>query len=60
MSANVQMVCDALDECGRTVVFVFLVAGGITLIVCTGALFLGLAIRYTVRRLVQRFAERRI
>jgi len=59
MSANAQMVCDTLDEAGRTVVFVFLVAGGVVAAVVTAALFLGYAIRRTVRLLIRRHAEGR-
>lgn len=60
MNPNLQMLGDAIDECGRTLVFLFLVLSGITVVVTTLALFLGLAIRRTVRTLVRRFAERRI
>jgi len=55
--ALVQMLCDAIDDLGCTVLWSFLVAGGMVLIGLTTALFIGLAIRRTIRYLWRRMAE---
>ena len=58
--ATVMMACDAIDEGGRLVLFAVLLAFVLVVGGLTGALFLGLAIRYSVRSIVRAFAERRI
>jgi hypothetical protein len=57
---TLMMVCDAIDDAGRVLGFVALAMLVATVVVCTAALFLPLAIRYAVRTLIRRFAERRI
>lgn len=55
-----QMLCDGIDDGARMIVFLLLVLMLATVTFVGGALFLGLAIRYAVRSIVRRFAERRI
>jgi len=54
---QVMMLCDAIDSAGREVFWAFLIAGGIVLASVTAALFIGLAIRRTIRYLWHRMAE---
>jgi hypothetical protein len=58
--ATVMQICDAIDDAGRVLGFVALVILAATVAVCTAALFLGLAIQYSVRTIVRRFASGKI
>lgn len=51
------MLCDVIDSAGREVLWAFLISGGIVLASVTAALFIGLAIRRTIRYLWHRMAE---
>lgn len=58
--ATIMQICDGIDDAGRvlgSIAVALLIATGV---IVTGALFLGLAIRYTVRSIVRRFASGKV
>lgn len=58
--ATVMQICDAIDDAGRTLGSIAVALLIATVVIVTGALFLGLAIRYTIRSIVRRFASGKI
>jgi hypothetical protein len=58
--ATAQMWCDGIDDAGRTLGSIAVALLVATTLVVTGALFLGLAIRYSVRTIVRRFVAGKI
>lgn len=58
--ATVAQICDGIDAAGQAISSIAVALLVATTVLVTGALFLGLAIRHTVRSIMRRFASGKI